>query len=139
MVFLIKIVSMVLLFAGSIPQITTNIEEVKAIPITVQNLSKKWKLDKYKYSIFAEAPSEKEKKDYIFFKPDLTFNSVSEGLNESGNWRLDAKKRRIYLSQEGGEGELILIVDDLSSDRLVLIIDDPSDSEIKNLKIFYKN
>lgn len=106
--------------------------------LSIQNLSKKWKLDKYKVSFFSEAPAANEKNDYIHLKSDLTFDSISEGEFESGNWRLDANKKRIYLSNKSEEGELVFIIDKLKSNKLVLIIDDPSDSDAQYLKIHFK-
>ncbi|MFT5254238.1 MAG: hypothetical protein ACI87N_003305 [Flavobacteriales bacterium] len=106
--------------------------------ITVQNLSKKWRLDKYKVSFFSEAPAENEKDDYIYLKPDLTFDSISEGKFEAGRWRLDAKKKRIYLSKKNEAGEIVFIIDELKPEKLVLIIDDPSDSDAQYLKIHFK-
>lgn len=106
--------------------------------ITIQNLAKKWKLDKYKVSFFSEAPAENEKNDYIHLKSDMTFDSISEGVFEGGNWRLDAKKQRIYLSKKNETGELVFIIDELKPKKLVLIIDDPSDSDAQYLKIHFK-
>lgn len=106
--------------------------------ITIQNLSKKWKLDKYKVSFFSEAPAENEKNDYIHLKSDLTFDSISEGEIEAGSWRLDAIKKRIHLSKNNEEGEIVFIIDKLKTKKLVLIIDDPSDSDAKHLKIHFK-
>ncbi|MFT7377885.1 MAG: hypothetical protein ACI88Z_001720 [Sphingobacteriales bacterium] len=106
--------------------------------ITVQNLSKKWKLDKYKVYFFSEAPAENEKKDYIYLKSDLTFDSISEGEFEAGNWRLDAKNKRIHLSKKNEAGDVVFIIDELKLESLVLIIDDPSDSDAQYLKIHFK-
>tara|TARA_B110000285_G_C14967475_1_gene534813 strand:- start:214 stop:636 length:423 start_codon:yes stop_codon:yes gene_type:complete len=106
--------------------------------LTIQNLSKKWKLDKYKVSFFSEAPAENEKNDYIYLKSDLTFDSISEGEFEAGRWRLDAKKKRIYLSKKNEVGEIVFIIDEIEPKKLVLIIDDPSDSDAQYLKIHFK-
>lgn len=108
-------------------------------PITIQNLSKHWKLDKYQYFIFSEAPAEKEKNDYLHFQSDRTFTSVTEGVFDAGQWRLDAPAKRIYLSQENEEGTLVLLISALSPHQLVLLIDDPLDSDAKHLKIYFKN
>ncbi|MEM1324262.1 MAG: hypothetical protein AAGG75_28645 [Bacteroidota bacterium] len=107
--------------------------------ISVTSLSKKWTLSEYKYLTFSQAPSKKERNDYLHLQSDMTFSAVTEGVKEWGKWRLDAKKKRIYLSQEGQAGELIMIIDDLSPKQLVLIIDDPSDEDTKHLKICYKS
>ncbi len=106
--------------------------------ITIQNLSKKWKLEVYKVYFFSEAPAENEKNDYIYLKSDLTFDSVSEGKFEAGNWRLNAKKKRIYLSKKNEAGEIVFIIDELETKKLVLVIDDPSDSDAQYLKIHFK-
>ncbi|MFT6358724.1 MAG: hypothetical protein ACJAYJ_002950 [Saprospiraceae bacterium] len=110
----------------------------KTSNITIQNLSKKWKLEEYKVYFFSEAPAENERNDYIYLKSDLTFDSISEGEFEAGRWRLDAKKKRIYLSKENVAGEIAFIIDELEPEKLVLIIDDPSDSDAQYLKIHFK-
>lgn len=117
------------------------LEDGKAIntsSLNIQNLAKKWQLHKYKYLIFSEDPAENERGDYIHLKLDMTFESVSEGVKEHGNWRLDVQKKRIYLSKIGDSEELVFIVKKLSKKDLVLIIDDPSDEDAKNLKIYFK-
>lgn len=106
--------------------------------ITVKQIAKKWKLEKYGYLFYSEDPPEKEKNDYIFLKPDMTFQAISEGEFEKGKWRLDVKQRRIYLSQSNEKEELIFIIDELEEDVLVLLIDAPSDEELEDLKIYYK-
>ena len=105
--------------------------------ITIQNLSKKWQLEKYKVFFYQEAPAENEKNDYIHLNDNMTFTSVSEGVFDEGNWRLDVAKKRLYLSKQKEEGELVLIIDDLKEKQLVLIIDDPSDSDAQYLKIYF--
>lgn len=107
--------------------------------ISVQNLSKNWKFKKYKFWMYSEAPSQKEKNDYIHLSSNMTFTSRSMGEYDIGKWRLDTKKKRIYLSKKNATGELIFIIDDLSDKQLVLIIDDPSDSDAQYLKIYFKN
>lgn len=129
---------MLVLIGGTTNQTAMEEKAVKAASLTIQNLSKKWQLDKYKYLLFSEAPSEQEQDDYIHLKSDLTFESVSEGIKESGNWRLDAAKERIYLTQNGDSQALVFIVDNLSTKKLVLIIDDTSDADAKHLKIYFK-
>ncbi len=106
-------------------------------PITIQSLSKKWQLEKYSYDAYSEKPAKKEKNDYLHFKPDMTFDSVSEGKKETGLWRIESQTKRIYLSQPGKDSELIFIIDHISSKQLVLMLDDPSDPDAKFLKIHY--
>jgi hypothetical protein len=71
-------------------------------------------------------------------KSDLTFDSVSEGKFEAGRWRLDAKRKRIYLSKKNEVGEIVFIIEELEPKKLVLVIDDPSDSDAQYLKIHFK-
>lgn len=127
----------IFLFALLISSISFS-TEAQSNGFTVQNLSKKWKLEKYKVFYFSEQPTEKEKNDYIHLKPDMTFSSISEGVYEEGSWQLDAKKSRIFLAKEKEEKELIFIVNDLSENELVLIIDDPNDEDAQYLKIHFK-
>lgn len=140
MMFLFRTFTLFLFLTNNIISSST-VEEKRVYNniITIQNLSKKWNLNKYKYSIFSEAPSDVEKNDFIHLKSDMTFDSVSEGELESGQWRLAVEKKRIYLSRKGEEGELVFIINELSSNQLVLIIDDPSDEGAKNLKIYFKS
>jgi hypothetical protein len=107
--------------------------------LTVQNLSKKWVFEKYTFLTFAENPSEKEKKDYIHLSSNKTFTSISEGKYEKGNWKLNANKKRILLSKKNEKGNLTFIVDELTNNKLVLIIDDFSDEDAQYLKIHFKN
>lgn len=110
-----------------------------ADPITIQTLSKKWKLDKYSVYGFSESPENREKNDYIFLKSDLTFELLDEGEKEVGTWRLNKERKRIFLSKKDEDGELILIIDQLENDELILIIDNPTDTDLKDVKIHYKN
>jgi len=113
--------------------------QLQANPITIDNLSRKWTLEKYSYLFFSEDPAPKERNDYILLKSDLSFESVSEAKYDSGKWRLDTEEKRIYLSKKGEDDELIFIIHELTDERLILIIDDSSDSDTKNLKIHFKN
>lgn len=105
---------------------------------TVKQLSKKWKLDKYTVFNYSEKPSKKEQKDYLYLKSNMTFSSVSEGIYEKGTWKLDTKKNRIRLFKPKEKGSLDFIVHQFTTNKLVLIIDDPSDAEAKYLKIYFK-
>lgn len=143
MTLFIKVTTMIMLFSFSHYPITfsTPLNPVSEFTskINVQNLSKKWELDYYKFYFFSEDPAEEEKNDYIHLKSDMTYSSISEGEYDAGKWRLDIAQKRIFLSNNNEEGELRLIIDDLSANQLVLIIDDPSDSYAQYLKIFFKN
>lgn len=107
--------------------------------ITVENLSKKWKLEKYSYLSFSEAPEQQEQNDYISLKSDMSFESISEGLKDAGKWRLNAKEKRIYLFKQGETNELTFIINGLSETVLVLSLDAPDDKDAKNLKIHFKS
>ena len=106
--------------------------------ITVKNIAKSWKLVKYIYQGESAPLPEEEKKDYTIFKSDMTFKMLSEGKPYTGKWRLDANKKRIYLFRTGEEGEYAVIIDTLTTDQLIIIIDDPSDDFAKDLKIVYQ-
>ena len=108
-------------------------------PITVENLSHKWKLVKYTYMVFSEDPSENEKEDYILLHKDMTFESISEGVFDRGIWKLAKEEKKIYLSSEKEEGALIFIIHSLDKDKLIVKIDDPRDPDAKNLKIHFSN
>lgn len=117
----------------------TNSPTSTATTLNVQNLSKKWAFEKYMISWYSESPSEKEKKDYIQLSSNMTFTSISEGKYEKGNWKLNASKKRILLSSKNEKGYLTFIVDELTSNKLILVIDDPSDEDAQYLKIHFKN
>lgn len=107
--------------------------------ITVENLSKKWILVKYKYLIFSENPSEKEKDDFLHFSSDMTYTSISEREFDEGEWTLDVEHNKIHLTAYDEEGVLTFLIDKITSNQLVLIIDDPTDVEAKNLKIIFES
>ena len=113
--------------------------KVYSTPITVKNLSKKWHIDKYSYLIFSEEPGKKEVNDYIAFKEDMSFESVSEGRYDKGKWRLDTAKKRIFLAGEIEKGELIFMIHKLDNNQLILIIDDPSEPGLEDIKIYFKS
>lgn len=129
---LIGLLSLVLCTSASLPNVLRD-------PLSAEALSKKWKLEEYSYLFFTEAPETQEMNDYLFLKNDMSFTSISEGLYEEGKWRLDVAKKRIYLSKKGDNEALVFIVDDLNGNELVLIIDDPEDGGIGELKIHFKS
>ncbi len=120
------------------PLVPSSVNRVDTF-ITVKNLSRRWELDKYQYLIFSELPTIEEQGDYLYLNSDMTFSSVSEGELETGKWRLDVPQKRLYLSQAETTGALVLIIHELSPNRLVISIDDPSDADAKKLKIHFKN
>jgi len=139
MTLALKLLTSMLLLLGSMSNETfIEAPTSKSSSITIEKLSKKWKLDKYKYFFFSEAPAENERGDYIHLKSDMTFDSVSEGIRDVGNWQLDADKKRIYLTQDGDDEALVFIIDKLKTKKLILIIDDATDPDTKNLKIHFK-
>lgn len=138
MTLTLKLVTYVLFLLGSTSNEAPKEPETSKSSITIEKLSKKWKLDKYKYYFFSQAPAENEIGDYLHLKSNMTYDSVSEGLRDIGNWRLDADKEQIYLTSEGDEAALVFIVDKLKTKKLVLIIDDSTGPDTKNLKIHFK-
>ena len=137
--YFLKIASVLILINWGAMDQNKDAEKVIDQSISIQNLSKKWKLDKYQYEEYTETPSDLEKNDFLHLKSDLTFSSITEGNVENGQWRLDVKEKRIFLFQKGVEGEMALIIHDLSVQQLVMSIDDPTDEETRKLKIYYKN
>lgn len=105
--------------------------------ITIQNLSKKWKLSRYSVGWFTEKPSQKEKNDYIHLSSNMNFTSISEGVFEKGTWAL--KGNRTILSKNNEKESLTFIVEELTNNELVLTIDDPNDPDAKYLNIHFKN
>lgn len=104
----------------------------------IDKISQKWILDHYKYLIFSEDPSDKEKGDYIHLNKDMTFSSISEGVYDKGQWSINADQDKLILTSNNEEGQLLLIIDELSNSKLVLKLDDPTDADAKRLKIIFK-
>jgi len=140
MIYSLKILAsgILLLFVSISPKHQQS-NTVEGNHITVEKLSKKWQLSNYKYLIFSEEPSEKEKNDFLHFSSDMTYTSISEGVFEKGEWTLDKEQKKMHLNAMEKDGVLTFFIDKLSSNQLVLIIDDPTDKEAKNLKIIFKN
>ncbi len=107
--------------------------------LNITNLSKKWNLDKYSIGWYSEAPSKKEKNDYIKLNTDMTFTSISEGIFEGGKWQLKPAKKQLILSKKNEKDNLKFFIEKLSENELILIIDDVSDPEAKYLNIHFKN
>ena len=106
-------------------------------PLTVENLSQKWALEKYRVFYFSEDPADNERNDYIEFRNDGTFASISEGEFSKGNWTLNQDEKRISMT-DGTSGALVFIIEKLTRNKLVLIIDDPSDEDAQYLEIHFK-
>ncbi|MBQ0735425.1 hypothetical protein [Aquimarina celericrescens] len=108
------------------------------VELSVENISKKWLLDKHKIFFRSYPPAENEKGDYIYFDKQMIYTSVSEGIYDEGTWQLDKRSKRIFISSKNEKGELIFIIKELSKKKLVLVIDDDSDSDTKYLKIHFR-
>jgi hypothetical protein len=81
----------------------TSFNYVSAQGIDKNNLFETWYLDSYKIGTKKHQPSKKEKNDYIFFKKDMTFTSLSEGKKENGSWRLNHNGGYILMTDDNGE------------------------------------
>lgn len=112
-----------------------SIYNVKAQTIDKNNLLKKWNLDTYKIGVKKYPPSKKEKNDYIFFKEDMTFISMSEGKKESGDWMLNTNGGYIMMTDDKKEKVKASIVV-LTSVNLVLRFDI---KEIKEVEVYYNS
>jgi len=100
-------------------------------------LLKKWELSHYELFGSDYAPETKEKNDYIHFHKDNTYSSISEGVFEKGNYKLD--KQTIVMTNNKEKGELKLIIKTLTENKLSVVIDDPNDTDAKYLTIHFKN
>jgi len=89
--------------------------------------------------IFSEQPSELEKDDFLHFSSDMTYTSISEGEYGKGNWTLNVNEKKISLTSPGEEGALTFIINKLTTNKLILIIDDPTDEEAKKLKMIFES
>lgn len=104
--------------------ILSSLAYAQKVPVTKSNLSKMWKLEKYEVLWIDYDLEDNEKNDYMHLKPDMTFESVDEGEYGTGKWKLVTENKEQYLVLMGTQGELRLIIDELRTDRLVLVIDD---------------
>jgi hypothetical protein len=107
--------------------------------ITVENnkILKKWKLSHYELFGSDFDPELNEKKDYIHFYKDNTYSSISEGVFEKGDYKLE--KKTIVMTNTKEKGELKLVIKELTETTLSVSIDDPNDSDAKYLTIHFKN
>ncbi|TXE15331.1 hypothetical protein ES692_17165 [Psychroserpens burtonensis] len=90
--------------------------------VNKETLSKKWYLEKYEVMWVDYQPDEKEKKDYILLKSDMTYVSVDEGTKTVGKWTFNTEKNYFTMYNNKGDG-IKVIVDKLSVNRMVLNID----------------
>ncbi|WP_146052689.1 lipocalin family protein [Aquimarina sp. I32.4] len=98
-------------------------------------LLKKWDLDTYKIGAKKYPPSKKEKNDYIFFKKDMTFISMSEGKKESGVWMLNTNGAYIMMTNDKRETVKAHIAT-LTPKDLVLYFDI---DEIREVEVHYSS
>ncbi|WP_024772621.1 lipocalin family protein [Aquimarina macrocephali] len=110
-----------------------SIYNVKAQTIDKNSLLKKWDLDTYKIGVKKYPPSKKEKNDYILFKKDMTFISMSDGKMESGAWMLNTNGSYIMMTDDKKEKVKAHIVV-LTSVNLVLRFDI---KEIREIEVHY--
>jgi len=128
-----------LIFLGFTPlsDLSKNNEgETLNITIDHQVLHRKWILSHYDILGQKIALEEQEKKDYIHFKNDQTYISLSEGQLDKGQYKV--QKSSIVMTNSTQQGELKLNVKKLDQTQLVITIEDPSDPDAKYFNIHYK-
>lgn len=108
---------------------------VQQSQVTITNLSKNWKLDKYEIFWIDYDPEENEKNDYLNLKPDFTYESIDEGEYGVGTWSLTAEGKDHFLNLKSEEGEIRMLVDELEVNHMVLIIDH---EELFDLEIHFR-
>jgi len=69
----------------------------------------------------------------------MTYTSISEGELAEGDWTLNVEEKKISLTNPEEEGALTFIINELTTDKLILLIDDPTDKDAKNLKIIFES
>ena len=73
--------------------------------INQEDLYTTWYLDKYSDDANYYLPPKKEAKDYLSFKNDGTYVSVSEGEQDQGTWIFNANGKYIELESKAGKKE----------------------------------
>ncbi|KZS41131.1 hypothetical protein AWE51_23565 [Aquimarina aggregata] len=101
--------------------------------IDKKDLLKNWHLYAYKIKNKEYSPSKKEKNDYIFFKDDMTYTSLSEGKKEYGAWIFNTNGGYIMMNDQKKEKVKAYIIS-LTSKTLVLRFDI---DEIRALEVHY--
>ncbi|EZH76017.1 hypothetical protein ATO12_04300 [Aquimarina atlantica] len=114
---------------------TFSIYSINAQSLNKNALLKKWNLDTYKIGVKKYPPSKKERNDYILFKKDMTFVSISEGKKESGAWMLNTNGNYIMMTDDKKETVKAYIVT-LTSKKLVLYFDI---EEIREIEAHYSS
>jgi len=101
--------------------------------ISKASLCKKWYLSHYEHMWIDYEPKANEKNDYIWFKDDMTYESVDEGKKTSGKWSFNAKEKHILMYDSKGD-YMKLMVEDLNEDEFVFEIDH---KDLKGIEIHY--
>ena len=97
----------------------SSIYYISAQEIKKDDLIKMWHLDSYKIGDKDYPPPSKEKHDYILFKEDMTFVSMSEKKKEHGTWMLNINGGYIIMTDDKDEKVKVYITT-LTTDKLVL-------------------
>ena len=113
---------------------TTNAQTVNQ-----EILCQKWHLSKYSYLLFSIAPEVIEQDDFLHLNEDSTFKSISEGVYEEGVWRLNQTKKSLHLFGSLESGELVFLIEKLTQDELVLVLDKPEEYDAEHFKIHFKS
>ncbi|MBG6132662.1 hypothetical protein IWQ47_003887 [Aquimarina sp. EL_43] len=114
---------------------TFSLYSIGAQTLNKNALLKKWDLDTYKIGVKKYPPSKKERNDYILFKKDMTFVSISEGKKESGVWMLNINGGYIMMTDDKRETVKAYIAT-LTPKELVLYFDI---EEIREVEVHYKS
>ena len=113
----------------------SSIYYISAQEIKKDDLIKMWDLNSYKIGDKEYPPTNKEKDDYIHFKEDMTFDSMSEKKKESGTWMLNINGGYIIMVDDKGEKTKVYITT-LTTNKLVLRFDI---EEIRDIEIQYSS
>ena len=98
-----------------------------------ENLCKKWYIHHYTYMWIDYAPEEKDKDDFMLFNEDMTYVSVDEGNQSTGQWSYDVKEKSIKMFNAKGES-IKLLIKEWETDKLVFKIED---KELKSAVFHY--
>ena len=126
-------------FPGGTNQSGSQKMPYNGIELTIENLSKKWLLDKYVVLGSSYPPEANEKKDFIHLKSDKSYESISEGQAEKGGWKLFKSSKKLRLTSNTQAGQLEFNIIELTAESLVLVIIDPSDSDAQYVNIHFKS
>ena len=109
------------------------------IELTIENLSKKWLLDKYVVLGSNYPPEANEKKDFIYLQSNMSYHSISEGQAEKGGWKLLKGAKKLRLSNNAQGDQVEFHIKELTTKSLVLILIDPNDSDAQHVNIHFKS